>query len=81
MSQFYADKPTILVLGNEGYGLRTNVLRKCDALVHIPSVCTGESYISSSEAVPVDSLNVSVAGGIMIQSISALLSTSPSVRK
>ena len=29
-SEFVMDKPTILVVGNEGYGLRTNVRRACD---------------------------------------------------
>ena len=29
------DKPTIVVLGNEGFGIRTNVLNRCTHLVRI----------------------------------------------
>jgi len=54
-------KPTILVLGNEGHGIRTNVLRRCTHLVRIP----GEG--ASDEGV--DSLNVSVTGGILLHHI------------
>lgn len=51
------DKPTILVLGNEGSGIRTNILRRCTHLVRI-------SGGTDTEAV--DSLNVSVTGGILM---------------
>lgn len=55
------DKPTILVLGNEGYGMRTNIVTRCDMLVKIPGLVeTGTC---------VDSLNVSVTGGILMYSI------------
>ncbi len=60
--QLSLTKPTILVLGNEGHGLRTNVLRKCDVLVTIPT-------LQRPEESGVDSLNVSVAGGILMQSL------------
>jgi tRNA G18 (ribose-2'-O)-methylase SpoU len=53
-------KPTILVLGNEGHGVRTNILRRCTHLVKIVGM------IGDSE---VDSLNVSVTGGIMLHHI------------
>ena len=43
------DKPTLLVMGNEGRGLRTNVLRLCDILVqvkHDSFICvTTHSYV------------------------------------
>lgn len=58
--------PTILVLGSEGHGLRTNVLRACSALVSIPR---GESGAAAGDALDVDSLNVSVAGGILLYSL------------
>ena len=50
-------KPTILVLGNEGHGIRTNILRRCTHLVKIPGEGANEV---------VDSLNVSVTGGILL---------------
>eukprot|EP01041_Mallomonas_annulata_P002969 gene2969-5828_t len=53
-------KPTIVVLGNEGHGIRTNILKRCDVLVRI----TGQGDESA-----VDSLNVSVTGGILLHSI------------
>ena len=54
------DKPTIVVLGNEGHGIRTNILNRCTQLVRIPG---------GSENSVVDSLNVSVTGGIILHHI------------
>ena len=54
------DKPTILILGNEGHGIRTNVLRRCTHLVKISGL--GDTSV-------VDSLNVSVTGGILLHHI------------
>jgi len=48
-------RPTILVLGSEGHGLRTLVAKACTDFVAIPGGGGG-----------VDSLNVSVTGGIML---------------
>jgi 21S rRNA (GM2251-2'-O)-methyltransferase len=58
--------PTILVLGSEGRGLRTLVSRACSSFVQIPGgvVVTGDGDGSSQAGV--DSLNVSVTGGILI---------------
>ena len=47
-------RPLVLVLGNEGRGLRPRVAKTCDLLVSIP--LRG----------PVESLNVSVAAGILL---------------
>ena len=59
-------KPTILVLGSEGRGLRTLVGRACTSFVKIP----GGSKIAGDEdeatQAGVDSLNVSVTGGILL---------------
>lgn len=54
------DKPTVLVLGNEGHGVRTNILKRCDHLVKI------DSHVQGSL---VDSLNVSVCGGILLHQL------------
>ncbi|KAI9248902.1 RNA methyltransferase, TrmH family, group 3, partial [Sporodiniella umbellata] len=55
-------KPTILVLGNEGAGLRTNIKKSCNRFVRIPGNMGGEFHGS------VDSLNVGVAAGILMYS-------------
>ncbi len=57
-TQFDYNGNTALVLGSEGEGMRGLVEKKCDFLVSIPMV--GD----------LDSLNVSVAAGIILQEIS-----------
>ncbi|KAI8347612.1 Alpha/beta knot methyltransferase [Choanephora cucurbitarum] len=62
LSQFreqVAQKPVILVLGNEGTGLRTNVRNGCNQFVSIPHAMEHGS---------VDSLNVGVATGVLVSS-------------
>lgn len=54
------DQPTILVLGNEGFGMRTNIVNRCDVLVKI---------MGGTESSLIDSLNVSVTGGILLHRI------------
>lgn len=56
-------QPTILVMGSEGYGLRTNVKRACSTLTRIVAADTLERHV-------VDSLNVSVATGILLHNLS-----------
>jgi 21S rRNA (GM2251-2'-O)-methyltransferase len=51
-------KPVLLVLGSEGHGLRTLVAKACTEFVRIPA--GGETDDA------VDSLNVSVTGGILL---------------
>ena len=80
------EKPTIVVLGNEGHGIRTNILRRCDQLVKIPYLGTAsrpsastlsatskdgvvEETVGTVMAADVDSLNVSVSGGIILHHI------------
>lgn len=56
---FTLDQPTILVLGNEGTGLRKNVELACTELVRIDA---SDSPLPAG----IDSLNVSVASGILV---------------
>jgi len=76
LSQVPLQSPSILVLGNEGQGIRTNILRRCDYLVKIPSSAF-RANANTNNALPivpefggvedgVDSLNVSVSGGIIL---------------
>lgn len=58
--QHTAEKPVILVLGNEGTGLRTNIKNNCQSLVSIPNAAKDDLLGS------VDSLNVGVAAGVLI---------------
>ena len=64
-------KPSVIVVGNEGAGLRTNVRRACNRAVRIegggggPTAGVGEG----SDGDTVDSLNVSVAAGILLHSM------------
>jgi hypothetical protein len=57
--QVALDQPTVLVMGSEGKGLRTNVRTACTAFVKI---APQPGPVSDG----LDSLNVSVAAGIMI---------------
>lgn len=78
------DVPHIIVLGNEGRGVRKNILNRCDILVkleaqqlmtpgHTDDVAllgnTSSSSNNNSSSLScgvVDSLNVSVAAGILL---------------
>jgi len=62
-------RPTILVLGNEGHGIRTNILRRCDKLVRIKPFGPAGEGEDQEPAGEVDSLNVSVTGGILLHHI------------
>jgi 21S rRNA (GM2251-2'-O)-methyltransferase len=58
------DRPILLVLGSEGHGLRTLVAKACTEFVRIPA---GAAAPDDEDSVAgVDSLNVSVTGGIML---------------
>ena len=60
------DKSTILVLGNEGSGVRTNVQRACDVQVRVEGGPAVGEKGQDVKGMPVDSLNVSVTGGILM---------------
>lgn len=68
--QLPLEKPTILILGNEGHGIRTNILRRCDHLVSISKNINAETQrtnaLQEGSNDGVDSLNVSVTGGILL---------------
>jgi 21S rRNA (GM2251-2'-O)-methyltransferase len=69
LSEFRLNKPTLLVLGNEGSGIRPAILSIVTALVSIPSS-------NAQRQAFMDSVNVGVAGGILLHQ---LLSAFPSV--
>ncbi|KAK0928607.1 hypothetical protein LTR29_017323 [Friedmanniomyces endolithicus] len=56
-------EPVILMLGAEGEGLRANLIRQADCLVSIEREGSGERAVD----VGVDSLNVSVAAGVLME--------------
>jgi len=51
--------PSLLILGNEGTGISDTILRLCNIVARIPSINPMETSV-------VDSLNVSVATGILL---------------
>ncbi|XP_074830770.1 rRNA methyltransferase 1, mitochondrial isoform X2 [Natator depressus] len=59
--EFHWNKPTVLVLGNEGYGLSSETQSLCHRMLIIPPGRTLQPGI--------ESLNVSVATGILLHSI------------
>ncbi len=61
-------RDVILVLGNEGHGVRRLVVSKCETLVRIPSA---RARPDGALGCLVDSLNVSVTGGIILHSLLA----------
>jgi len=62
-SELSSTQPTVLVMGSEGAGLRLLVRRSCSQFVRIPGAASGAVGDS------VDSLNVSVAGGILLYAL------------
>jgi len=62
-------RPTILVLGSEGMGLRTSVLRECETIVRVPRARSGATAVAPEHESLVDSLNVGVAGGVLLSSL------------
>ena len=66
VSDVHLDMPTVLVLGNEGFGLRTNVRRQCDAFISIEAPAGTASH---AEVAGVDSLNVSAAASILLHQL------------
>lgn len=61
VSELSLDQPTVLVIGNEGFGLDDEITSLCSNFLTIPSV---------TDLPPgLDSLNVSVATGVMLHSL------------
>ena len=63
---FKPDAPSILVVGNEGRGLRPVVRRACKGVLRIDSAAATDEHFSP---VGVESLNVSVAAGILLHQL------------
>lgn len=61
-SEMKVNRPTLLVLGSEGSGLRTNVKRACESFVKISSAEELDGSV-------VESLNVSVAAGVLLHTM------------
>jgi len=61
--------PIVLVLGSEGKGLRTSVLRECSALVRVSRARSGASAVLPEHELLLDSLNVGVAGGVLLSAL------------
>ena len=69
-SQLDRERHTVLVLGSEGRGLRTSVLRECDAVVRVPrGEATAAAAVPAEQLALVDSLNVGVAGGVLLHEL------------
>ena len=68
-SEYKVSRPTILVMGSEGYGLRTTVRRTCDESICIPGSHDLGTLRGHQDLHSVDSLNVSVATGILLHSL------------
>ena len=76
-SDLKLDCPTVLVLGNEAHGLRTNIVKQCDALVSIgPRQLAGHAPERGTAGVGhalveehIDSLNVSAAAAILLHNL------------
>lgn len=61
------DRPTLVILGSEGHGLRTMVRNACDVLIRIEGSRNADLAAGMGLAEdPVDSLNVSVAGALAL---------------
>ena len=59
-------QPTVVVLGNEGRGLRTLVARACGALVSVERGAGAEAAAAAARGGGVDSLNVAVTGALVL---------------
>lgn len=69
ISECVVDRPTIVVMGSEGFGLRTNTRRACTQLVGISSGAAAPTGGLVDAEPLVDSLNVSVATGILLHDL------------
>ncbi|CAL1265323.1 unnamed protein product [Larinioides sclopetarius] len=63
ITDFKISKPTILILGNEAKGISLEIQKLCDTFVSIPP--------TNNLHPGIDSLNVSVAAGVILYSLSS----------
>ena len=54
LTSFHLSGPTIIVLGNEGHGIRASVRRHCDYMVRIESFASQESPSASDDGSVID---------------------------
>lgn len=66
LHQFTVDKPTLLIIGNEAEGISENIMELCDVLLNIKNYQPELQHLNNF---CVDSLNVSVATGILLHYI------------
>ena len=62
-------RPTILVLGSEGGGMRTNVRRACERLVCVPRAAGAGGLAEEDADAGIESLNVSVAAALLLNTL------------
>jgi len=66
---FEITAPTLLVMGSEGYGLRKTVRNACNRAIRVDRGTSSERSPSTQSLSDVDSLNVSVAAGILLHGL------------
>jgi len=72
--EFEITAPTVLVMGSEGYGLRKTVRNACTRAIRVDrgagmGMGMGAVGSDAGELMTVDSLNVSVATGILLHTL------------
>ena len=67
--------PLILVMGSEGEGLRFHTLKSCSHTIRIPQALQG--IVGGTDLGSVDSLNVSVASGILLHTLKTFPTLEP----
>ena len=70
--EFELTAPTLLVMGSEGYGLRKTVRNACSRSIRVDrgmDRSRTSSYLAAPGMMDVESLNVSVATGILLHTL------------
>jgi 21S rRNA (GM2251-2'-O)-methyltransferase len=74
MNDLPRGQPMLVVIGNEGKGLRSSILKCCESSIRIPMAADVFSDLSLSSPLrrQVDSLNVGVATGVLLSKLMSL---------